>query len=455
MRITIVNQFYRPDVAPTAHLAASLAEHRAALGDQVTVIAGKGAYTVSNPDGAGRDHAANPRVRRVWTPGLGKARHLTRLVDYACFYLFAALRLLTLPRQDVIITLTTPPLISWCALLHKRLRGRGRAGTRLILWNMDCYPDVAERAGVMKPAGVAARFCHARNRAVFRSLDHLVCLDEAMARLLCGNYAAANPDLPVTIVPNWEDAAFFPPDASYAPWEARGQLKLDGRLTILYLGNMGYGHDFATVLDAADKLRAEPVTFLFVGGGRHWQAVKDEAARRGLENVILHEYVPKELTGCVMSVADCALVTLRDDALGIMSPSKIHANLAMGLPLIYIGPRTSNVDEAIQTYDCGVSIRHGDTDALLAFIREIRANPATLAELRARARGAFDAAYCDRATLPRLDAVIAHATAAAPATAAPPDNAPSDIPAGLASAFAPPQPAATAPYHPIPTRNAG
>jgi hypothetical protein len=44
MRLTLLNQFYTPDVAPTGQLAASLARHRAALGDQVTVITGRGGY---------------------------------------------------------------------------------------------------------------------------------------------------------------------------------------------------------------------------------------------------------------------------------------------------------------------------------------------------------------------------------------------------------------------------
>ena len=44
MRLTLVNQFYAPNISPTAQLAASLAESRARLGDQVTVVAGTGGY---------------------------------------------------------------------------------------------------------------------------------------------------------------------------------------------------------------------------------------------------------------------------------------------------------------------------------------------------------------------------------------------------------------------------
>jgi glycosyltransferase involved in cell wall biosynthesis len=295
---------------------------------------------------------------------------------------------------------------------------------------MDCYPDLAERGGVMKPGGLAARFCHARNRAVFRNLDHLICLDEAMARLLCGHYARVNPDLPVTIIPNWEDAAFFPAGAAYEPWDGRGRLNLDGRFTVLYLGNMGYGHDFQTVLDAAAALKDEPVTFLFVGGGRHWQHVTEETQRRGLSNVVMHPYVAKDKTGSVMSGADCALVTLRDDILGIMSPSKIHSNLAMGLPLIYVGPVTSNVDEAIKHYGCGVSLRHGDSGPLVEFVRTLVRDPGQREALRGSARRAFESAYCDTATMPRFDAVIAMTTGAVSPIP--------DVPAGPARRFATP-----------------
>ena len=42
MRLTILNQFYRPDISPTAHLSASLADHRAKAGDVVTVVTSRG-----------------------------------------------------------------------------------------------------------------------------------------------------------------------------------------------------------------------------------------------------------------------------------------------------------------------------------------------------------------------------------------------------------------------------
>ena len=44
MRLTVLNQFYAPDISPTAQLASSLAEHRAEQGDDVTIVTGRAGY---------------------------------------------------------------------------------------------------------------------------------------------------------------------------------------------------------------------------------------------------------------------------------------------------------------------------------------------------------------------------------------------------------------------------
>ena len=94
-----------------------------------------------------------------------------------------------------------------------------------------------------------------------------------------------------------------------------------------------------------------------------------------LRNLHLLDYLPRESATSVMSKADCGLIVLRDDALGVMSPSKLHGYLAMSLPVIYVGPEDSNVDEAIKSFDCGISLRHGDAEGMVRFISDLAADP--------------------------------------------------------------------------------
>jgi hypothetical protein len=202
------------------------------------------------------------------------------------------------------------------------------------------------------------------------------------------------------VIPNWERLEQFP-DAPVEPWAGYASLPVDGRVVVLYLGNTGFGHGFGTVLDAAGRLTDEAL-FVFVGGGARWVDLEREVAASGLGNVVLHGYVPKGETPAVMAGADLALITLDDRSLGVMSPSKLHANLAAGLPILYVGPEGSNVDEAIRRYDVGQSLRHGDVKGVVAAVRALAADDA----VHTRARQAFDEHYSDRATLPAFDRLL-------------------------------------------------
>ncbi len=401
MRIALVNQFFPPDLAPTGHLAASLAQHRVAEGDVVSVICGRGPYVRGSPVARGSSDA-NPRDFRLWTPGLGKDSVLRRVLDYAWFYLTAAVRLLLLPRQDVIIALTTPPFIAWAGVLHRVLH----RSSRLILWCMDCYPEALTRAGLIGEHGVIARFLRWQNRMLFRQIDHAVCLDEAMRRLLFGQYVRPGGAPSTSVIPNWEPVGRFRASPSPMKWELADQLGLGSRLLVLHIGNAGYGHDFATVAEAAEALRDEPVSFLFVGGGERWKSLQQAKRERALSHWHLRSYLPAAELNEAMAAADCALITLRDAFLGVISPSKLHAALAMGLPILYIGPEGGNVDQAIRRFDCGVSLRHGDAQGVADFLRRLQQDDSYAAGLRRRAHMAFEAAYSDRTTLPAFDRVI-------------------------------------------------
>ena len=107
MKILLLNQFFWPDSSATSQLLTDLARSLAAEGHDVTAISsGAGGYALTDtPAGA-------PAVRslRVKAMPFGRAT-IGRLLSYASFYVTAAWRELSLPRQDVVLTLTTPPLL--------------------------------------------------------------------------------------------------------------------------------------------------------------------------------------------------------------------------------------------------------------------------------------------------------------------------------------------------------
>ncbi len=420
MRLTIVNQFYPPDLSPTAHLVASLAAHRADCGDEVTVITSAARYTAAPapapaPGRAETDHSGIT-VHRTWSPRRPARSLAGRALHYASFLEAAAWRIARVPAQDVVVCLTTPPFVALLGALHKWLHPR----CRLVLWNMDCYPEILEATGLVKPGGMVARLCRRLNAALARRIDHVVCLDGAMRAVI--EARGSGPAVPpVTVIPNWEairEAAATRVD----PWEGYARLGLQDRFVAVYAGNAGYGHEFSTILDAAALLRDQPVAFLFVGGGRHFESIAGQSRRRGLGNVVMHPYVARETMPAVFAPAGAAIVTLADAAAGLMSPSKLHGAMAAGVPVLYVGPAGTNVDEAIERFGCGASLRHGDAEGAAAFLLQAMESAARRKTLRTAARRAFKEAYSADRALPQFDRVLAGVVGDASAETTPRDD---------------------------------
>src|SRR5271170_3527893 len=102
MKILLLNQFFWPDSSATSQLLTDLAVHLAEQGHQVSVISAQTGYAISSND-------RQPAVQVYRIKSLPFSRGtLGRVFSYASFYLSTAARALTLPKPDLVLTLTTP-----------------------------------------------------------------------------------------------------------------------------------------------------------------------------------------------------------------------------------------------------------------------------------------------------------------------------------------------------------
>ena len=78
----------------------------------------------------------------------------------------------------------------------------------------------------------------------------------------------------------------------------------------------------------------------------------------------------------------------------------------MSLQILYVGPAGGNVDTAIAEHGCGISLRNGDADGMVAFIRSLLGNSQRARELGRCARQAFETAYADHCGLAAFDLLL-------------------------------------------------
>ena len=152
MRVLLLNQCFYPDVVSTAQHASDLVAELAERGHDVTVVASRRAY--DNPDTRfhREEHWRGCKILRVPCLALGKSTKLRRVLNFASFFLSCIIRLIFLPRFDVVMALTTPPLISLLGALFVKLKGG-----RFVFWVMDLNPDEAIAAGWLREGSATAK----------------------------------------------------------------------------------------------------------------------------------------------------------------------------------------------------------------------------------------------------------------------------------------------------------
>lgn len=383
MRLVILNQFFYPDHSATSQLMTDLAESLVGRGMQVTALAGRGRYNGGErlPP---REGYRGVRVERAWATSFGKRSVAGRLADYFTFYLGAAWKLLALPRHDVVMALTTPPLIGLLALLACHLRGM-----KMVALVQDIYPDVGVALGTFREGSLATHLLDRLNRLVLSHADRVIVLGDCMRERVASKVGMEREDR-IDVIHNWADGEKIRPleDGVRSPFAEKHGLA--GRFVVQFSGNLGRVNDFDTPLKAARLLRdREDIVFLFVGDGAKAGEIKEFVRRHELKNVLLLPYQPRETLLHSLAAGDAHLVTLAEGLAGLSVPSKTYGILAAGRPVLFVGDPRSDVARLVAEHGCGEVIPTGDAGRLACIVLAWADDTKSAAALGRAARDLF------------------------------------------------------------------
>ncbi|MBE0545467.1 MAG: glycosyltransferase family 4 protein [Verrucomicrobia bacterium] len=366
MRILFLNQTFHPDVVATAQYLAQVTTALTERGHEVTVVASRRAYDDPARTFAPRETWEGVKVFRVWSTRFGKGAKWRRAVDFASYLLCCCGRLVCLPRSDVVVALTSPPLISFIGAWLARVRG-----SRLVYWVMDFNPDEALAAGWLRRDSFAARGLESCSRFSLRHASRILVLDRFMRELVLTKNIPAER---VTIIPPWShgDAVQFDEPGRERFREQHG---LAGKFVVMYSGNHSPCHPLDTVLAAAERLQADPrFKFVFVGGGSEFRRIQQRIAEQGNGgNLLCLPYQPLNELSASLSAADLHVVVMGNPFVGTIHPCKIYNVLSVGAPVLYVGPQPSHVSEVLDSLEATLCARvdHGDIDDCVGQIRRL------------------------------------------------------------------------------------
>jgi colanic acid biosynthesis glycosyl transferase WcaI len=395
LRVCFFNRAYHPDESATARLLTDLTQDLAAGGHDVWVVAGpplpsglggapgsrgRGASPSGARGGtAAREDIGGVHVVRAWGTARSPARFVARAANYLSYFASAWLAARSVPRPDVVVALTDPPIIGLAA--HALAR---RSGARFVFLCQDVFPEVARLVEGFRSARLD-RLLERATRTLVARADRVVAVGETMRDRLVAT-KGADPDR-VVVIHNWADCAAVAPGPKRNAWSV--EHGLDDRFVVMHAGNIGLSQHVAILIDAAERLARHPgVVVAIVGDGVKRQALEDAVRARRLDNVRFFPYQPRARLGDVFAAADVFVVSLARGLAGAIVPSKLYNILAAGRPYVAAVEEASEVVAITRAHHSGLVAAPGDADDLVRQIDALHADPGLAAKLGANGRRA-------------------------------------------------------------------
>lgn len=368
MRVLVLSQHYWPESFRINEVVESLQQ----VGCSVSVLTGQPNY----PDGfvfagyrAGacgpQRHAAGYTIYRVPLAPRGKGTALRLAANYLSFLASACVLgpwLLRGQRFDVVFVYGTSPILQAVAgVVLKRIKGAA-----LVTWVQDLWPQSLAVTGFISNRRLLAVVEQAV-RWIYRRSDLLLVQSQAFTpdvRALAG-------ETRVEYHPNPGEAAF-----GQATPQDRACFALAPGFNVVFAGNLGTVQALDTILDAAQLLQAQrDVHLVLIGSGSRSEWLREEVARRRLDNVSLPGRFTLQNMPSIFAQASALLVSLaRGPILSQTVPSKIQAYLAAARPIIASldGEGARVVTEA----GAGVACAAENAEALAEAVLSLRASSA-------------------------------------------------------------------------------
>jgi glycosyltransferase involved in cell wall biosynthesis len=317
--------------------------------------------------------------RAVWTPRmLRKNRRWCALF----YFLIAPLILLTASRSTKVVFLTQPPLFYLLGGALMRLKGNA-----YYLHVMDLYPELLEAAGWLRKGWVAS-LLHGISRWVFAGARRVIVIGRCMQDVVQGKMGQSER---IAVVENLADRRLA--SSSDRGEGFRKEMGLEGKLIVLYSGNMGMFHSFDAILEVARRLRfRSDIAFVFVGKGVRRKEV-EAAIEEGAENIILLGHQSPERFADIMAAGDLHFISLREEFDGLLVPSKLYGSLAVGRPVVFEGSSNAEIARVIEEEACGTVVPPGTADELERQLLAYATNRKRIELEGARARRAYTGRY--------------------------------------------------------------
>ena len=316
----IVTELFPPDETSTSYILGQIANAMAKK-YQVKIICGPEIYDKRKKLDENNHFCLDKSIEVFRANGADLDKNTTK--GKALSFLLMSKRMISLVKQyvrkdDKVLMVTNPaPLVVLMSRLKKKV------GFELNILVHDVFPENTKPAGLKLP--LYGMIKHVFDKAYSRA-DQLIALGRDMKDVLEKKVLNSSENIPkITIIENWADINGI-----------KSQSMPQGKIVLEYAGNIGRVQG----LDKVIEQLLESVDFHIYGTGSMEETLK----KMNHPRVFFHGPYFRSQQNEVLAACHIALVTLQEGMYGLGVPSKTYNILASGRPILFFGPKNSEID---------------------------------------------------------------------------------------------------------------
>lgn len=362
-RIILVSELFYPEESATAHILTKIAGELAQE-FELLVLTGPVSYEGRSHNNASTPPVDNKRILRARAPGLSKNKILGRLSRFLILTVGLGWKTLLKSRStDTVFAVTNPaPLLVALAVIRKLRR------FQLVFLVHDVFPENAVAAGIIRRDHLLYPLIKRVFDWAYGSADAVITIGRDMSEVIARKIPARADK--ITLIENWADYPLIERiarDQSMIP-----SMGLSNRITIQYAGNIGRAQGLLEFVHLVSAAQNNDVRYVFRGSGALSNALRE--ATEGRESFILEGSYPRSEQSQILGACDIALVILGPDMYGLGVPSKAYNILASGKPLLFLGPKDSEIYRLVKSHNIGWAFDWMETDQLIELINHLSIN---------------------------------------------------------------------------------
>jgi colanic acid biosynthesis glycosyl transferase WcaI len=265
------------------------------------------------------------------------------------------------------------------------------AGAEAWLHVQDFEVDAAFDLGLLPARGPIHAVALGLEKFITRGFSRVSSISLKMVERVQSKGVPASDSI---LFPNWVDVDEIRPHDVSSPNSFRTELGLEGKIVLLYSGNMGQKQGLELLGPLTEAFLPggshadERIHFLFCGDGSFRPQL--EMMVTGRANVTLLPLLPFERLNDLLNAADVHLLPQRANAADLVMPSKLTGMLSSGRPVIATAEAGTQIacvvegpgpDEA-----CGLVVPAESPEALYEAVQRLADDAALRQRLGANAR---------------------------------------------------------------------